>query len=114
MAPRAAPWLRLARRMLPDVVWSGAGTVVRKAYFERGAGGGLVTVGRFQQGFVSGHVPPRWVVVVADDAGKEHYVGVEQLVWEQCEAGDVITKQEPLIEIDRRGLAGILRGRRVK
>ena len=45
--------------------------------------------------------------MVADEAGKEHYVGVEQTVWEQHEVGDVITKDNPLVEIDERGLPGM-------
>ena len=103
MPARTSLWLRWARWLLPSAVWSGAGTVVMKGSFERGTGGGFVTVGHFQQGFVSGPVPPRWVVVVADEAGKEHYVGVEQTVWEKWELGDVITKDNPLVEIDKRG-----------
>ena len=107
MSGRTSLFLRWARRLLPNALWSGAGTVVRKGYFERGTGGGFVTVGLFQPGFVSGRVPPRWVVVVADEAGKEHYVGVEQTVGEQPEVGDVITKDDPLVEIDRRGFPGM-------
>lgn len=95
-------WLQWGRRLLPNLVWSGAGTVVRKNHFQRGAGGGMVTVGRFQQGFVSGRVPPRWVLVVADGTGKEHYVAVEQQVWDQYEVGDLVVKENPLVEVDKR------------
>lgn len=99
-------WLRCARRLLPSRVWSGAGTVVRKSYLDLGVGGGMVTVGRFAQGFVSGPVPLRWVVVVVDEAGKEHYIAVEQSVGEQVEVGDVVTADDPLVEVERRGLGG--------
>ena len=93
--------------------WAGAGTVVRKGYFERGIGGGFVTVGRIQQGFVTGPVPPRWVVAVADEAGKEHYVGVERTVREQHEVGDMITKDDPLVEIEVRSTWPMRGGRPV-
>lgn len=107
MSARTALWLRWARRLFPNTVWSGAGTVVRKNHFEPRVGGGMATVGRFQQGFVSGLVPQRWVIVVADEAGKEHFVGVKQSVWDQYECGDVITEDDPLVETDRRGVAGL-------
>ncbi len=70
--------LKLARRFIPRLVWSGAGVVVRKSYFERGAGGGWMPMvpGHLQQGWVSGTVPPRWVLVVKDIADKEHVVAV--------------------------------------
>ncbi len=94
--------LKLARRFFPRLVWSGAGVVVRKSYFERGAGGGWMPMvpGHLQQGWVSGTVPPRWVLVVKDIADKEHAVAVAAEIWQSYEVGDLVTANEPLVDID--------------
>ena len=94
--------LKLARRFFPRLVWSGAGVVVRKSYFERGAGGGWMPMvpGHLQQGWVSGTVPPRWVLVVKDIADKEHVVAVAAEIWQSYEVGDLVTANEPLVDID--------------
>lgn len=94
--------LKLARRFFPRLVWSGAGVVVRKNYFERGAGGGwmpMIPAG-LQQGWVSGAVPPRWVLVVKDLADKEHVVAVADEIWLSYEVGDSVTEDDPLVDID--------------
>ena len=53
-----------------------------------------------QQGWVSGAVPPRWVLVVTDSGGKEHVVAVAPEVWASYEVGDVVSADNPLIDID--------------
>ena len=94
--------LKWGRRLFPRLVWSGAGVVARKSYFERGAGGGWMPMvpAHLQQGWVSGTVPPRWVLVVTDSSGKEHAVAVAQEVWAAHDVGDVVTADDPLIDID--------------
>ena len=80
----------------------GAGVIARKSYFERGASGGWMPMipAQLQQGWVSGTVPPRWVLVVEDSAGKEHVVAVASDVWKGHEVGDVVTADNPLVDID--------------
>ena len=92
-------WLRLARRVFPTRVWSGAGTITRKAHHDATPAGGRVTVGRYLTGFVSGVVDERWILVVTDGDGKDHYVNVHSEVWEQHGVGDVVTADDPLINI---------------
>jgi hypothetical protein len=97
---RTAPpvWLRLARKLLPRWVWSGAGTVTGRIYKPAGfATGAKVLVGRVMTGHVSGVVPERWVLVVSDDSGKEHYVNVAPDIWQRHEVGSVITPDRPLV-----------------
>jgi hypothetical protein len=48
--------------------------------------------------FSSGTTEPRWVLVVTDDRGKEHYLNVTSDVWDAYENGDLITPEEPLTE----------------
>lgn len=94
--------LKWGRRLLPRLVWSGAGVIARKRYFERGVGGGWVPIvsAGLQQEWVSGTVPPRWVLVVTDSVGKEHVVAVAPEVWASYEVGDVVKADNPLIDID--------------
>lgn len=92
-------WLKLGRRLFPSWVWSGAGTITRKTHLEAAPAGGKVTVGRYQTGFVSGVVDARWVLVVTDSSGKDHYVNVGLEVWERHDIGDVIDADDPLINI---------------
>lgn len=92
-------WLKLGRGFFPTWVWSGAGTITRKTHLDAAPAGGKVTVGRYQTGFVSGVVDERWVLVVTDSSGKDHYVNVEPTVWERHEVGDVISADSPLVNL---------------
>ena len=91
-------WLRWARRLLPSVVWSGAGVVVRKKCFDGAVGSGTVLVDLAPVRLI-GVIPVRWVLVVQDASGKEHGVDVDRTVWDVHEVGDVITAEHPLIEV---------------
>ena len=92
-------WLKVGRRFFPAWVWSGAGTITRKTHLDAAEASGRVTVGRFQPGFVSGVVDERWVLVVTDSRGKDHYVNVKGEVWERHDVGDVITAEDPLVNL---------------
>jgi len=94
--------LKMARRLFPRLVWSGAGVIVRKNYFERVALGGWMPMmpAHLQQGWVSGTVPPRWVLVVKDIADKEHVVAVAAEIWQSYDVGDLVTADDPLVDID--------------
>lgn len=83
---------------MPNLVWSGAGVVVRKRSFDSAVGSGTVTVDIVPVR-VTGVVPPRWVLIVKDASGKEHGVDVDKAVWDALEVGDVVTADNPLIKI---------------
>ncbi|MDQ2850361.1 MAG: hypothetical protein M3Y49_06440 [Actinomycetota bacterium] len=88
--------------VVDDVAGVGAGVIVRKNYFERGAGGGWMPMmpAGLQQSWVSGSVPPRWVLVVKDIGGKDHVVAVTGEVWHSYGERDLITADDPLVDID--------------
>jgi hypothetical protein len=97
---RTPLWLSAARRALPGRVWSGAGEVTRKFYRPPGAvDGARVVVGRFLTANVGGVVPERWVLVVTDELGRDHYVNVGEEVWHAHDVGDEITRQDPLVDV---------------
>jgi len=98
---RRARWrTRVARALFPGLVWSGAGTIVRKNYFEFRTSGAWVQMGgELQSGWVGTAPLTRWLLVVEDLKGKQHFVGVEADVWERHDVGDVITADDPLIAI---------------
>jgi hypothetical protein len=96
---RSTPaWLRLARRLFPGRVWSGAGIVVRKAHLDAYTGDARANTG-VAVAYGSGTISARWVLVVKDDKGREHYVNVDPSVWECHGAGDVITAEHPLMNL---------------
>lgn len=72
--------------------------MVRKVYREPYTGEAHANTG-VAVGLSSGTIPARWVVVVRDASGKEHFVNVEPKVWEQCEVGDVISADDPLVDL---------------
>lgn len=89
---------RVARALFSGLVWSGAGTIVRKKYFEFRSAGSWVDMGGEMQHGWTGTVPPtRWLLVVEDLKGREHFVGVEADVWKRHDVGDVVTADDPLI-----------------
>ena len=98
---RRARWrTRVARALFPNLVWSGAGTITRKTYFEFRASGVWVQMGGELQHGWAGTVPPtRWLLVVQDRRGRDHFLGVEAEVWERHDVGDVVTAEHPLIAI---------------
>ena len=91
---------RVARMVFPGLAWSGAGTISRKNFFEYRSGGAWVQMGgELQAGWAGAAPPTRWLLVVQDLKGKEHFVGVDADVWEQLQVGDVITAGNPLIDV---------------
>lgn len=93
-------WLRVARRVLPGRVWSGAGVITGKFYRPPGvADGARVLVGRVMMANVSGVVPERWVLVVTDIRNVDHYVNVGHDIWEAHDVGDQIEADHPLIDV---------------
>lgn len=74
--------LKVARRLLPRYGWSGADEVVRRAQYKGGEINARAFVARNPaRGYVRGYVAPRYVLVVRDDAGKEHDVNVCPAIW---------------------------------
>lgn len=55
--------------------------------------------GEMQHGRAGTAPPARWLFIVDDLKGKEHFVGVEADVWERYDVGDVVTIEAPLIAI---------------
>lgn len=91
-------WLRVGRRLFPAYVWDGAGVVVDKSYREPYTGETLVAVGRGMD-YGSGTVEERWVLVVRDNTGEEHYLNVEKPIWDSHEIGDWISADDPLVNL---------------
>jgi hypothetical protein len=91
-------WLRLARRLFPDRVWSGAGIVVRKVHLDAYTGDARANTG-VAVAYGSGMISARWVLVVKDDTDREHYVNVDPSVWESHGEGDVVTADDPLVNL---------------
>ena len=95
--------LRVARRLCPGRVWSGAGVVVRKVLKDsidvQDAYVTTFVVPVLSSSRVDGWVPSRWLLVVQDSSGQEHYVNVHPQVWIDHEEGDVITAAHPLVEV---------------
>ena len=96
MIARTPFWTRMARRFLPGRVWSGAGIIVRKAHREATAATALVFPVKVPA-VTEGPVAERWILVVLDESGEEHYVNVAYRTWEEHEIGDVITAEDPLV-----------------
>lgn len=91
-------WLRIGRRLFPESIWNGAGAIVDKAYRAPYTGDALVSTGKGMV-YGSGTVNERWVLVVKDSAGKDHYVNVEQQVWHNHSVGDTISANDPLVNL---------------
>ena len=64
----------------------------------REVAGVLVPVGR-SFASVYGKVLPRWVVIVRDEGGVDHYVNVSPNVWEFYQVGDIIPADAPLVDV---------------
>lgn len=99
MSPKTSWWLWIGRRLLPNRVWNGAGVVVDKRYRGPYTGEALVPVGRGGLDYGSGTVAARWILVIKDKRGEEHYVNVGQQVWDQHREGDIITPDDPLVDL---------------
>ncbi len=54
---------------------------------------------RIMPAYVSGNVPARWVLAVQDARQKEHYLNADRPAREGHEVGDVITAQDPLVNL---------------
>lgn len=85
-------------RQFPRLTWSGAGTVVRKVHRDAYTGETHANTG-VAVGIGSATTPARWVVIVRDESGTDHYVNVDPSVWEECEPGDVITANNSLVNL---------------
>ncbi len=97
---QASAALRWGRFLLPGLIWSGAGVVVRKRSFFGGQSGAWASMSyEGQAGFVSGIVPARWVLIVNDSRDREHVVSVDAAVWTAHQVGDEITAENPLVDI---------------
>ena len=98
LVTRRTPWwIRLGRRLFG--VWDGAGVIVDKRHRDAYTGDVLVPTGRAPV-YGSGTVAERWVLVVRDSDGIDHYVNVGSAVWERHAVGDVITARDPLIDLN--------------
>ncbi len=47
----------------------------------------------------SATISARWVLVVKDEKDREHYVNVDPSVWESHGEGDLITAEQPLVNL---------------
>lgn len=87
---------RLARRLVPGKVWDGAGEVVDKTYREPYTGDALVVTGR-GMAYGSASTEERWVLIVRDPTGEDHFVNVDREVWDAHDIGASVTAASPLV-----------------
>ncbi len=90
-----------ARKLMPRLFWSGAGTIINKTRYD-GAGGGVsgAELANFWSGSLGvGSSPTRWILTVLDDSGKLHTVFVAERLWDEHYIGDVITADDPLLDV---------------
>ena len=91
------------RRLRTPRGWDGSGVIVAKRKFDGGASDFVSSaeIPSLQQSgfyYMAPH-PTRWVLVVRDQSGVQHPVFVAPSVWHRKRIGNLITAQDPLVDV---------------
>ena len=87
--------------MMPGLVWSGAGKVTLKSHYFGNSDGwtGMEMANPIGNPIGVADSPVRWILRAQDNFGKVHDVFVGEQHWHQHHVGDVITADDPLLDV---------------